>query len=114
MTFSASRPVKAGFLRSTEGAERRYIFWRIGERPILQKPHGLAIELHETLWAFDLSRDVPGTNQKITSLRSLRLPGEYKQFTTYFFAEMALAGWTSRAFEYHPFHLFRSIMLRVA
>jgi hypothetical protein len=40
--------------RINQGAERGYIFWRIGERPILQKPHGLVIELPEPLWTFDL------------------------------------------------------------
>jgi hypothetical protein len=45
-----------------EHAERGCSFWRIGERPILQKPHGLMIELDETLWTFDLSRELPGTN----------------------------------------------------
>jgi hypothetical protein len=48
-----------------EAAERGYIFWRIGERPILQKPHGLVIELPQTPWTFDLPRELPGTNQKI-------------------------------------------------
>ncbi|OGP55178.1 MAG: hypothetical protein A2162_05255 [Deltaproteobacteria bacterium RBG_13_52_11b] len=49
-----TRPSKGGLVRGTEVAERGYIFWRIGERPILQKPHGLVIEPPETLKVFDL------------------------------------------------------------
>jgi len=67
-------------VRGTEDAERAYIFWRIGERPILQKPHGLVIELPQTPWIFDLPRELPGTNQKIPSLRSQRLCGEGNLF----------------------------------
>ena len=51
-----------------------------GERPILQKPHGLVIELPQTPWIFDLPRELPGTNQKIPSLRSQRLCGESNLF----------------------------------
>ena len=43
-----------GLVRGTENTERGYIFWRIGERPILQKTHGLLIELPKTLQTFDL------------------------------------------------------------
>ena len=63
-------------VRATEGAERGYIFWRIGERPILQKPHGLIVKVCQTLRVFDLSRELPGSNQKIQSLRAQRLCGE--------------------------------------
>jgi hypothetical protein len=35
-----------------------------GERPILQKPQGLVIELPEALWTSDWPRELPGTNQK--------------------------------------------------
>jgi hypothetical protein len=68
---------RTGLVRDAEAAERGFIFWRIGERPILQKPHGLVIELHEKLWTFDLPREPPGTNQKkVPSLRPQRLCGE--------------------------------------
>jgi len=42
-----------GLIRDTEHTEGRVVFWRIGERPILQKPHGLVSELSKTLWTFD-------------------------------------------------------------
>ena len=35
-------PISWVLVRGTEAAERGYIFWRISERPILQKPHGFA------------------------------------------------------------------------
>jgi hypothetical protein len=52
--LTAHSSPKGGTRSSTEDAERGYIFWRIGEKPILQKPHGFVIELPERLWTFDL------------------------------------------------------------
>jgi len=69
-------PTSWVLVRGTEDAERGFIFWRIGERPILQKPHGSIIELPQWLWTFDLAGRQPGANQKIPSLRSQRLCGE--------------------------------------
>jgi hypothetical protein len=57
-----------GLVRGTEDAERGYIFWGIGERPILQKPHGLVIELPRTPSTFDSLRELPVANQEIPSL----------------------------------------------
>ena len=73
-TAHSPREVRGSF--EAQRAPRGYVFWRIGERPILQKPHGLVIELPETWWKFDFSRVVPGTNQIPPSLRSQRLCGE--------------------------------------
>jgi proteasome lid subunit RPN8/RPN11 len=47
--LTAHSSPKGGTRSSTEDAERGYIFWRIGEKPILQKPHGFVIELPERL-----------------------------------------------------------------
>jgi len=52
--LTAHSSQRLGLVRGTEAAERGYIFWRIGERPILQKPHGLVIELPQRPWTFDL------------------------------------------------------------
>jgi hypothetical protein len=35
-------PPRAGLVRDAEAAERGWFFWRIGERPILQKPQAFS------------------------------------------------------------------------
>jgi len=43
-----------GLARGTEGAERGRFFWRIGERPILQKFQACGTDLPKRLGIFDL------------------------------------------------------------
>jgi len=48
-----TRPAWAGLVRDAEAAERDF-FWRIGERPILQKLQAFGINIPLRLKAFDL------------------------------------------------------------
>jgi len=55
-----------------EDAERGGYFWRIGERPILQKLHACGHKnMPKRLRPFDLPRVLLGTNQKQFSLCDL-------------------------------------------